>query len=68
MKNKFGKVFAAIVVTAIISSVMASSSREALSASEGQLLVESFFDGEEFNTGDWGNDVSFLLPVLYLCH
>ena len=62
MKNKFGKVFSVIVVTAILPQVLASSSREALSASEGQLLVESFFDGEEFNTGDWGNDVSFLLP------
>ena len=62
MTNKFLKVFATIVLAAIISSVMASSSREALPASEGQLLVESFFDGGEFNTGDWGNDVSFLLP------
>ena len=33
-----------------------------MSISDGQTLVERFFDGEEFNTGDWGNDISLLLP------
>ena len=42
--------------------MLASSAFEPLSASEGHLLVERFFARQEFNTGDWGNDISFLLP------
>ena len=56
------KILVAVAVLAGIMSTVASAHRETLLASEGQLLVERFFAGEEFNTGDWGNDISLLLP------
>ena len=60
--REFGKILLAVVVLAGTMPMMASSRRESLLASDGQLLVERFFNGEEFNTGDWGNDISLLLP------
>jgi len=56
------KTLVAVAIAVGIMPMEASSSREVLLASEGQSLVERFFDGEEFNTGDWGNDISLLLP------
>ena len=59
--RKLVKILVAVAIAADIMPMMASS-REVLLASEGQSLVESFFGDEEFNTGDWGNDISLLLP------
>ena len=58
----FWKILAVMAITANVLPMMASLAMETLSASEGQSLVERFFAGQEFNTGDWGNDISFLLP------
>ena len=50
------------VVFINIQPIEAATIRIPLTDSEGQLLVERFFAGTEFNTGDWGNDISLLLP------
>ncbi len=50
------------VVFINIQPIEAATIRMSLTDSEGQLLVERFFAGTEFNTGDWGNDISLLLP------
>ena len=60
--RELGEKIVAIALLAGLMPAIGSSYREALLASEGQQLVERFFDGGEFNTGDWGNDISLLLP------
>ena len=67
MMRELGRTLVAFAVAVGIMPMMASSSREALPVSEGQPLVERFFDGEAFYTGDWGNDISLLLPFKWNC-
>ena len=62
MMNKFIGALAIGMAFVNIQPIEAATIRIPLTDSEGQLLVERFFAGSEFNTGDWGNDISLLLP------
>ena len=64
--NKFTVAFVIGSVLVNFQLTGASPIRKPLADSEGQLLVERFFAGTEFNTGDWGNDISLLLPFQWL--
>ena len=65
--NRFVRKIVEVAVFISVQSMIATPShREALSASEGQLLVERFFAENEFNTGEWGNDISMVLPFQWL--
>ena len=60
--NKCMVAFAIGMAFVDIQPIEAATIRMPLTDSEGQLLVERFYAGTEFNTGDWGNDISLLLP------
>ena len=62
MMDKFVGALAIGMTCVNIQPTEAATIRMPLTDSEGQLLVERFFAGTEFNTGDWGNDISLLLP------
>ena len=62
MMNKFIGALAIGMAFVNVQPIEAATIRIPLTDSEGQLLVERFFVGSEFNTGDWGNDISLLLP------
>ena len=64
--DKFMVAFVIGIVLVNVESIGATPIRKSLADSEGQLLVERFFAGTEFNTGDWGNDISLLLPFQWL--
>ncbi|MBP5227665.1 MAG: hypothetical protein J6336_09810, partial [Kiritimatiellae bacterium] len=60
MMNKLAGVFVIGITFASNQLTEASTNRIPMSVSEGQSLVERFFAETEFNTGDWGNDISLL--------
>ena len=66
MMNKLAGVFVIGIAFASNQLTEASTNRIPMSVSEGQSLVERFFAETEFNTGDWGNDISLLLPFKWV--